>query len=256
LDTTTLVAFVSEMMGVVAVTMLLALSPRLAPLPIAFRQPGQELRRALVLSGLLLLIDIGAQFLPVWEPAPSFGVLAPAEITDVTRTALLYRLAVDLLGLLPFAVSLAMSERYQHPFPTIGWNRRDLRPAFQLGLGLGLVTLFLSGRIFSVFDGTNAESLFALIVWLVIALVEETIFRGYIQSRLSAAWGQRYGWIGAAVVSTLFALPPLLARPDALVQIALVAVQSLVLGYIYRKTGHVLAGSIYRAISAWAPFIV
>ena len=118
-----------------------------------------------------------------------------------------------------------------------------------------MITLFLSGRIFSLFDGVNLQDIYTLLVWIGIGLVEETIFRGYMQPRLTAVWGMRIGWLATAGLYTLYIVPALVGRPDFLAQLGVVLAYSLTLGWIMLKTGHVLAGSLWRGISGWVRFL-
>lgn len=254
MDTRTLVGFVSEILGVVAVVMLLGLSPRLAPLPIAFRDPQREVLWVGALYAVLLAVSSLSLFMPGWDIRQTFGQLTPADINRGLRTDLLYRFVVVLVSLIPIGAAAARKE-HATPWHSLGWNKRDLRSGLQLGLALGVLTLFLSARYMALLDGISLEDFFTLVVWLGIALAEETIFRGYIQTRMSARFGVPFGVVGAALMFTLYALPALIVRPDALIQIAIVLVRSLVVGWLFTKTRHVLAGALYRGISSWIPFI-
>lgn len=254
MNTSTLISLLSEFLGVIAVTMLLALSPRLAPLPIAFREPEKEARRALLLFAVVFVLGLGLTFIPGLNPRPGFAVPVPGTVDATLRQATLHRLLMSWICLIPVGFALIACDRCL-PLPSVGWNARDLRPALQLGIALGLLTLFLSGRIFSLFDGVSLQDSYTLLVWVGIGLVEETIFRGYMQPRLSSVWGSRTGWLATAGLYTLYIVPALIGRADFLPQLVIVLAYSLALGWIMLKTGHVLAGSLWRGISGWIRFL-
>jgi len=90
-----------------------------------------------------------------------------------------------------------------------------------------------------------------------IALAEETIFRGFIQMRLNAWMGERYGWLATAGLFIVWSVPFALTSPETMaVRLAFVAAQSLLLGYLAQRTGHILPVFVYRAISEWLVFAV
>jgi len=245
----------SEFLGVIAVTMLLALSPRLAPLPIAFREPQKETRRALLLFAAVFALAVAVQFVPGLNPRLGFSVPAAGAVDQALRQGTLHRLLLSWICLIPVGFAVLACERCI-PLPSMGWNGRDLKPALQLGVALGLITLFLSGRIFSLFDGVALQDVYTLLVWIGIGLVEETIFRGYMQPRLSSVWGMRAGWLGTAGLYTLYSVPALVGRADFIAQLAITVAYGLTLGWIMQKTGHVLAGGLWRGISGWVRFLL
>ena len=60
------------------------------------------------------------------------------------------------------------------------------------------------------------------------------------------------GWLATAALFVLCQLPRLLANPEQLVfNLVLVVGQSVVAGYLMRRSGHVLAPGLYRAVSVW-----
>jgi membrane protease YdiL (CAAX protease family) len=91
-----------------------------------------------------------------------------------------------------------------------------------------------------------------------ISLTEETVFRGYIQMRLSWWIGQ---WAGLALTAALFSLwhlPAWLNRvpiETGLLLAGLTFVQGLVLGWIMSKSQNVIAPALYRSISIWMNFL-
>lgn len=254
MDTRLLIAYASELMGVIAITMLLALTPRLKPLPIAFRNPRREALISIALFALSFVLIVLLPRVPGLNTAQSYGLIPAEDLNRGMRDALLHRFLITWVCLIPFGAVLAYCDRCT-PFASVGLNGRDLRPAIQLGLGLGLVALFLSGKIFTLIRGFQLEDLYTLFVWIGLGLSEEIIFRGYLQPRLSAVFNPTLGWLAAAALYTIWLMPAFLGRPDFLLQMIAVAARGLVLGWIMQKTGHVVAPGLYRAISGWIQFI-
>lgn len=117
---------------------------------------------------------------------------------------------------------------------------------------LVFLTIFLRGKIFSLLNGVTAEEGFTLLVLIGISFAEESIFRGYIQMRLSSWLGDRNGWLLTSLLFVLWHLPRLIQNPTVLwANLGLLVVQSVLLGWAMQKGGHVIAPALYRAISDW-----
>lgn len=106
----------------------------------------------------------------------------------------------------------------------------------------------------TILAGVSSPQTGLLLVYLVWAFAEETIFRGYIQPRLQSRIGKRWGWLATAGMFTLWQLPGRLwILPFASFWVVLVIsfIQGLILGWVMEKSGHVLAPILYRTVSAW-----
>ncbi len=87
---------------------------------------------------------------------------------------------------------------------------------------------------------------------LVVALPEEAFFRGYLQTRLDAAWGKRFRILGAElgpawiVSAVIFAIGHLLTTPMP----ARLAVffPALLFGWLRARTGGIGAGVLFHAL--------
>ncbi len=235
----------AEYIGVISVVMIALISPSFAKRrPLIFQFPRREGLIALslfVLIFFLNLILITQGFIaPVGRLGGNFGTLWP-------------RLLVAFLSLLAVGATLALRRQ---PLLSTGWSRRLLGPSFRLGLALVFLTVFLRGQFMTIFRGIPTTQWYALIAWLLIALIEETIFRGYIQLRLTSWLGGTVGWLGTAFLFVVWQLPFLLVDPVALpANLALAALRALLLGWIMRRTGHVLAPAMWRAVSEWLFYI-
>lgn len=118
--------------------------------------------------------------------------------------------------LLPFLLVLALNSGREAPFSSalasfgLRWGnlRRGLGMTLVLGVGLGLVQLFLSRSgpaVLEAFRTGTALYLFPLAFVLMLGMTgftEEFFFRGFLQTRLEALAGSK--WVGLILTSVLF----------------------------------------------------
>ncbi|MEW6649347.1 MAG: CPBP family glutamic-type intramembrane protease [Chloroflexota bacterium] len=235
------VGLLSEALGVVAVTMLLGISPRIRSVaPLGFRYPRREGWVALGLAAALLGLS-------------TLIYLQPGVAGEVARggTESLYPALT--LAVAAAALSAAALAYRRQPLRSAGWNRALLTPAVQVGIAVTLLSIFLRGMLARLLAGVSAEQAQALLLLAVIALAEETAFRGYIQPRLSAWLGAIPGWLLTSLLFTAFYLPRALALPPE-VQLTALGValgHGLLAGWMMLKIRHALAAALYRAVSGW-----
>lgn len=211
---------------------------------IEYRFPQREATFALSLFALIYLVA----FQYFTNPALTFAKKAAALFAggELAEHAFL-----AVVSLLPFILALVLRGQ---PFKSFGWSKENLKPGATLGLLLVLATLFLRGKFTALLAGVSSEQLNLLLVSLALAAAEETIFRGYIQSRLIAFLGSTWGWLATAGLFILWQLPGRLwVSPiaDFWQILVIAAVQGLLLGWIMRKSGHVIAPILFRAAAGW-----
>lgn len=239
-----LLPLLPEWLGAVAVLMMARLSPRFKRPPLVFKYARRDglwalglFALSLGLAWLAMQVNLSALLAPF---GPAVHPLAE-------------RMLLALVCVVPFVIALLAR---QQPWRSLGWNRAMLMPALQLGFALAFLTIFLRGKFNSLFAGMQTDALNALWMWLVTALAEETIFRGYIQLRLTTWWGQQAAWLGTAGLFLLWQLPRWAANPESLALNLLIGlVQALLCGWMMRVSGHVVAPALYRAVSAWLLFL-
>lgn len=236
-----------EMLGVIAVVMLMALHPRVQQQPpLEFKYPRREGYFSLGLfAGALIL----AVF--IWN---SWGTSSSSSGTNTTE-ALIHQLIPALVGLLIFGAALTYR---QQPLRSAGWSKALLTPAVQLGVAVVLLSIFLRGMFSRLISGVSSEQGTALLMILATCLAEEFIFRGYIQLRLSSWLGKSWGWLAASGLFIVWQIPRLLVSPSdtLLVQLGILTAQSLLAGWMMQKSRHILAPALYRTISLWLSFLV
>jgi membrane protease YdiL (CAAX protease family) len=243
------IAILAELIGVVAATMILGLSPAFKRRPLIFKYPRREGVIALAL-GLLLT---GAAWAVITN-FPSGALVVLVKLVDFTAADLNQMvLYAALVAILPVALLLVRRQ----PWLSAGLSRQTLKGSLQLGLALALLSIFLRGKIYSLIDGVSVEEINYLLAAVLVGFALEFAFRGYIQPRLSAWQGETTGWLGTAVLATLFLLPQKLflsglTGTTLLIEIALLVAFNLIQGWIFKRAGHILAPGLFHAIHLWA----
>ena len=235
-----------EMLGVIAVVMIMALNPRIRQQPpLEFKFPRREGYFALGLFAAALVLAIF-----IWNSWGSGSTPADVSSTEM----LIHQLVPALGGLLIFGAALAYR---QQPLRSAGWNKALLTPALQFGVAVVLLSIFLRGMFSRLISGVSSEQGSALLIILATCLAEEFIFRGYIQLRLSSWLGKSWGWLAASGLFVIWKIPYLLTLPSntLLIQLGIVAAQSLLAGWMMQKSRHILAPTLYRTISLWLSFL-
>lgn len=232
-----------EWLGVVAVLMLASLSPRFKRPPLVFVYARRDGTLALSLFVLVTVLAL------VLTRVDLSGYLALFN-DNLQGTAV--RVLLALASAAPVIVALLAR---QQPWRSAGWNRAVQSPSVQLGLALAFLTIFLRGKFNNLFS-LDPTALTALWLLMLAVLAEETIFRGYIQLRLTTWWGKIPAWLATAGLFLLWQLPRLAANPEALLfNLVSSAVQALLCGWMMRQTGSVIAPAMYRAVSDWLVFV-
>jgi membrane protease YdiL (CAAX protease family) len=248
--------FIIEWMGVIAVTLLLSLSPAFKKRkPVKFVYPRREGFVALGLFALILVVQVlfitqtkQSALPPILPP-----VVSPKANFAFTPDDLLRQVAVMAGAIAPFLVALAVRRQ---PLLSVGMARWSWRIGFELGAALAIIAIFLTNRTYSILNGlTSAQGLF-FAAMLVVGFVEEFVFRGYIQLRLAGWLGDLWGWLATAVLYTLWQLPQRLllgqtALPDIALQMGIALAFALTLGWIMRRSGSTLATGLYHAVHNW-----
>lgn len=238
----------AETLGVVAVILIAGTSKGLNFRPVNFKYPQREGRVSVAISLLVLaiaaLIFLSNMQLRMLEDFDWLPEQAP-----LARQLLV---ALASLGV----VVLALLYRKQ-PFLSAGWgNRKNLALGVRIGLMLVFLTIFLRGKIMAIINGVSGQEGILLLFIVVIALAEETVFRGYLQLRFSSSLGQPTGWLATSALFVLWQLPRLLSSGEDLwMGLLFASVQSFVLGWLMHKNGHVSAPVLYRTFSEWITYL-
>lgn len=243
MDSRVLILHLSEWLGVIAVIMIAGLSPRLKVKPVGFLYPRRE---GLVALSLYLLIFL-------FQSLVASGSLGWVALSGLRSGAPQARMLVGVLSLAPVAAVLWLRRQ---PVRSAGWYRVALGGAFRTGIALVVLTIILRGKTLTLLNGITPQEARLLFYWLVICLAEETIFRGYIQLRLSSWLGETWGLLATSLLFLAWQWPFLAVQSSMLAVNLLVAIaRALVAGWVAQKSKHVIAPILYRLTSEWLYFI-
>lgn len=235
-----LILKLAETLGVIAVILIAGTSKRMVYRPVQFKYPQREGR--ISVSVYILLLAAAVFFYITNFKTNLFA--------GSSQQALLTQLFLALLSL--GIAAFALFYRRQ-PLLSAGWGgRANLTLGLRMGVMLVFLTIFLRGKLATILNGVTAQEGMALLLLLAICVAEETIFRGYLQLRFNAWLGTPAGWLLTAGLFVLWQVPRLLTDlPGLWLSLPLIIVQSLLLGWLMHKSGHVLAPALYRAVSDW-----
>ncbi len=241
MDNRFLLSMASEWIGVIAVCIIAGVSTRFANKPIGFVHTRREVIIAGSLSAIILLIAFGAYFTGLTQDASLF------KFPEMNQ------LALAVAALIPFAAAIIIRRQ---PLKSTGLNPLTRSAGLRLSLILALMTVILRGKVYAFLNGVAFNELLLLLVWLGICLLEETIFRGFIQLRLVWAFKAPVGFLLTALAFTLWRLPLFLNNPSMLAfNLGFTFLQSLALSFVMVKSGSIFSPAIYRAVSTWLIFI-
>lgn len=170
-------------------------------------------------------------------------------------TKLLVQIAAQVLMCSPAIVALII--RRQNA-ATVGLTRRNLPQLLLLGACLFIVTVLLFAIV--PIPGPNPPAqdkpltaercVFIILTMAVSAFAHEFVYRGYLQTRLTAWGGEFRGLLFSALVYTFWHLPRFLGVFNwltILVQTLGLFALGLVLGEIRRRTGSIVPSAFFHA---------
>jgi hypothetical protein len=244
MTTDTLLLIAAEWIGVIALGMLVGISPKVQKIrPLQLLFPHRE---ASVSFSLNIVAFIFGIFLY------KYYFTASTEFSVLDLNVLMQRLILDGIVLLIFLAALIVRKQ---PIRSALWSKEGLRPGLEFSLLITALVIFLRGKIFAIINGLEAGQGVALVELLVIGLCEATIFFGFTQSRLISRFGDKAGWFMSAALFALWQIIPLALHGAtgqiAVFQVALAAGQGIIACWLAQKGRHVLAPAVYLALSQW-----
>lgn len=147
----------------------------------------------------------------------------------------------------------------------MGLRRDRIKHGYLLGSLTALLIVFtIRGIPKEVYTDNIYTYLMLPLIFILIALPRELIWRGFIQAILSRKWGPTRGLIAMIVLSaishTLYlavTAPWMLYYPYTYLEVAiLVPGLAAILGYLYLRTENVLASALMHSFILWLPGII
>jgi membrane protease YdiL (CAAX protease family) len=221
---------------------LIGLWPRKWTASLCYPQPAQcksQARKALIVLAAIFVLTT----LLIALAADAYGDPEQREYTlgDVVGQAVVWAII-----LVPMFIGAKTD--------SLGWQDLQYRwskllPAVVLGTLVGGIFLVSAGKADRLPGLFTANGLFATLQYLIVGFAEETLFRGYAQTRWAAAWGWWPGFLLASVGMVLFHAPILLLAEqlsfqDMLLEVLRMLPLSLLLGLAMHKSGNIAAPGI------------
>jgi membrane protease YdiL (CAAX protease family) len=258
------VLLISEIVGVIAVVLILSISPVVKnKRPLQFLYPKREGSAALTVGILVLLFTAFVQrFQPLLftqlinftsypgffnAPKLSFGNI------NVLTAEIIFSAAI----IFPVGISLVLRKQ---PLLSIGLSKPNLKIGLQTGLVLVILVIFLQGKIFAIINGLGQGAFLTLAIAFVAVLGEEIVFRGYIQPRFTAWLGEKWGIVAAILLYVAWWALPVIGSYSGdglqllggfLYRITL----ACLLSWIMKKTGSLVSPVLYHIVHLWLAFI-
>lgn len=147
----------------------------------------------------------------------------------------------------------------------MGLRRDRIRHGYLLGsLTALLIVLTVRGIPKEVYTDDIYTFLLLPLIFVLIALPRELIWRGFIQAVLSRKWGPTKGLIAMILLSAAshilylaITAPWMLYYPYTYLEVAvLVPGLAAILGYLYLRTENVLASTLMHSLILWLPSII
>jgi CAAX protease family protein len=162
-----------------------------------------------------------------------------------------------LVILLPMVVTFKLTKQ---PLSSVAVTKKNLKESLLLGfmvsLGLIVVLAVFAGFLGGSFSGFSVSSGYLLLSYLIVALGEELVFRGYIQTRLAAnngsfvvitSSGFLYGAYNFALGFYCFGWAIPLAAVYAFLRIS----TGLVYSYAFHKSHNLASSYMVHVLLVW-----
>jgi membrane protease YdiL (CAAX protease family) len=258
------ILLISEFIGVVAVVMILSISPMIRnKRPLRFLYPRREGTAAATVGILILVLTAVVQrFQPeLFSQLMNFSTYPTLVNTSKPSFASLNAITAQVLFSVAMIapIALALFTRRQ-PLLSIGLSKPGLKAGLQVGAALFILVIFLQGKIFAIINGLNQGAFLTLGVAFAAAIGEEAVFRGYIQPRFTAWMVERWGWLAAVLIYVAWWALPVIGSYTGDINGFLIGLLyrltlGLLLGWIMRKTGSLAAPILYHTVHIWLAFM-
>ncbi len=218
--------------------MLLSKALQFADYAVEFKNPVQD---SMISMLAILIIIISVVFNGLFTSKVIFGIK--------------YTFIANFANLLPVILICY----FKHDsFKSVGITKVNLLKSILLGCSLVLF-FYLTVHFFISPNGMHYSSYYItslLINYIIVGFFEEIIFRGYLQTRLTASLGKVKGLVLTAILFSLTHLSNGLILQhlnlnDALINSLALLPVSLLLGYIMLKAKNITAPAIFHAGLDW-----
>jgi membrane protease YdiL (CAAX protease family) len=226
-----------------AIVYLVSKAFKLHPKPIVISDTKKEAKMAFL---VIAIVSVATSVLVVFYRA-IFNPLPKFDPLDVLLTIFFYA-----LWFLPMVIVMKRTGQNR---ASIGINRENIGRTLVLGLTLSAVLFvaegFLAPSLGRGFTGFSTSLGYAFIIYAIVGFSEETVWRGYIQTRLTAYGGTLKGLVATSILFSLLHFPayyyqlsgvPLEALASSLLLFPVI----LLFGYIMLRCQNVISSSVFH----------
>jgi membrane protease YdiL (CAAX protease family) len=160
---------------------------------------------------------------------------------------------------------IAILKLTRQNFGSIGITRENISKNISLGVLLSAVFItifaFLGSRLGGTsFVGLSVPIIYSLISLAIIGFGEEIVFRGYVQTRLTASKGAIWGLLFTSVLYAIFQFPVGYFCFGGDIQSGLFYAlwrlsAGLVFGYVFHKSQSIIPSSILHTLLVWGALL-
>lgn len=210
------------------------------------KNPVESGKLSLIITAILLVITIIYLF-----------IIKEYFINVSPRVVSFYHLMINLLQVL---IILAVVIYRKEHISSIGITKNNIFKSIITGTIIGITYYILvinTFKVIKIMDVISIKSYNSFInLLVVVGFGEEIVSRGYLQTRLISWLGSIKGTFLTAVIFSFSHLPQRLILggldlKSALINCAFLIPCSLLLGYIFTKTKHIVTTSIFHAFVDW-----
>ena len=157
------------------------------------------------------------------------------------------------------APAVAAMKWTKQGFGSVGISRRNLSKNIILAFVMSVTFIAIIGLMASLVGGSfgalSPATLFALLSSIIIGFGEELVFRGYIQTRLTAQSGAIFGIAATAVLFAFSQFPVgyycFLDVPLGLFYAAWRLSTGLLFGYMFHRSQSIFPSTIFHGLIVW-----
>jgi membrane protease YdiL (CAAX protease family) len=202
-------------------------------------------------------------------PPGRFALLLLAPITvllvasDVLPILYQWSSLTAVFGYLIVIIGLIFAAKYgKIDYLDLGLRRDRLKHGYLLAVITALLILLSAHGIPSGLNAEGIGSIFLLpLIFLLIGLPREMIWRGYIQAVLSRQLGANRGLVAMVLLASLARFiflvitePWMLTYPYTYLEVIILAPGlAAILGYLYLRTENILACALLHSLIVWLP---
>lgn len=240
----------------VPIVYLLSKALKIRPKPITIAEPSKEATLAIIVTVALFVLAF-----VLWTLNKMFQLQSPI----FTPTDITYVLWIAFWEGIGFLIVIVAMKSTRQEFRTLGIDKNNIGRMVAFGLIPSVIYLTFSGLLASYvgggFTGFSSSLAYGLLLTTIVGFSEEAVWRGYIQTRLSAYGGTIKGLMVASLLFALWHFPVSYyyeASGDALAALAWASVRvfgSLLFGYIMLKCQNIIPSSIFHLFIDWGNYL-